>query len=161
MQLEHLDFAATSGVVFQCSAARTQYSLSSRFKGPYWMCSAWIAALRFLVFSSRSCVGLGQTRCFASWINLRQFSIKSFTHINSYEKRIIPLYIVLLSQVLQIQYNLIMNKHLYQMEGEQMVIKHGLLEILLKPAILTTIRQQLKRVANRFPQHGAGVYSKN
>jgi len=92
------------------------------------MCSALIAALRFLVFSSRSCVDLGQTRCFASWIKLRQFSIKSFTFINSYEKGIIPLYIALLLQVLRIQYTLTMNKHLSRMVGEQMAIKHGWLE---------------------------------
>ena len=161
MQLEHLDFAATSGVVFQCSAARTQYSLSSRFKGPYWMCSAWIAALRFLVFSSRSCVGLGQTRCFASWINFRQFSINSCTFINSYEKGIIPLYIALLLQVLWTQCSLTMNKHQFQAAGEQRAIKRGLLEILLKPVALTTIHQQLKRAANRFHQHSVDVRSKN
>ena len=161
IQLAHLDFAATSGVVFQCSAARTQYSLSSRFKGPYWMCSAWIAALRFLVFSSRSCVGLGQTRCFASWINLRQFSIKSFTHINSYEKEIIPLYIVLLFQVLRTRYSLTTNKHQFQKAGEQKAIERGLLGITTKPIALTIVCLRRRRVANNFLQQNVNVRSKN
>ena len=125
------------------------------------MCSALIAALRFLVFSSRSCVDLGQTRCFASWINLRQFSINSCTFINSYEKEIIPLYIALLLQVLQIQYTLTMSKHLSRMAGEQMVIKHGLLEIPPKRAVSMIACLRQVHVANRFRQHSVGVRSKN